>query len=272
MAKLTIPYRKITANPSQLVDSPPACERTRLKTCQKNEEGQSAMYMTHGKKFQPAHKVDTADALNTDLMRMSDASRRTSELADAADWQLPKLIAEYWRIMAEYEQHPIHTTLLDDPDYARINASSKVIDKRARDIQMRILNTPARSGPEIGLKLDMILKDYEDCILPEDFIAMIAKDAHRLVAPVETERPADASYQYDPIPEYRAAFHAYDENKAASVERFTQASIAIHEWVPTTAVDMLRKVVVTLDDNASEPETSLPLLISQADRFLSEKP
>jgi hypothetical protein len=92
-----------------------------------------------------------------------------------------------------------------------------------------------------------------------------------LVAPVAMAVPAAAALHYDPIPEYLAAFRAYDENDPASIERFTKASVAIHEWVPATAVDMLRKVVVTLDDDASEPERSLPLLIRQADWVLSEK-
>jgi len=45
MAKPTVPFRKITANPSQLVDCPPPTERTRLGDLHKNEEGQSDMNM-----------------------------------------------------------------------------------------------------------------------------------------------------------------------------------------------------------------------------------
>ncbi|WP_454888694.1 hypothetical protein [Sphingobium indicum] len=45
MAKPTIPYRKITANPSRLIDCPPATERTRLGNLHKIEEGQSDMNM-----------------------------------------------------------------------------------------------------------------------------------------------------------------------------------------------------------------------------------
>jgi hypothetical protein len=92
-----------------------------------------------------------------------------------------------------------------------------------------------------------------------------------LAAPVAIAAPSLAAPQYDPIPEYISAFHAYDEDVPATVERFAKAGMAIHEWVPATAVDMLRKVVIMLDDDASEPERSLPLLIRQADRLLAEK-
>ena len=95
-----------------------------------------------------------------------------------------------------------------------------------------------------------------------------------LIAPVAIAAPVAAQTLVcaaaDPIPEYIAAFHAYDEHDAASVERHTKAAVALHQWEPTTAQDMLRKIVVTLDDNAGWPETSLTALIRQADRMLEE--
>ena len=92
-----------------------------------------------------------------------------------------------------------------------------------------------------------------------------------LVAPVVIAAPANASASYDPIPEYIAAFHGYDEDNSASVERHRKAAIALHEWEPGNARDMLRKIVATLDDDASPPETSMRLLIRQVDRLLEEK-
>lgn len=70
---------------------------------------------------------------------------------------------------------------------------------------------------------------------------------------------------YDPIPEYQAAFHAYDEDDAASVARHTATRNALYDWVPETAEDMLRKIVCILDDHGTAPETTLPLLIQQVD-------
>ena len=95
--------------------------------------------------------------------------------APASD--LPAMIARYWELMAEYERHPVHSILMADPAYPAANADSKVQRARAEDQMMRILKTPSRSGRDIGMKLDMILKDYEDCILPEDLIAIVAQDA-----------------------------------------------------------------------------------------------
>lgn len=94
--------------------------------------------------------------------------------------------------------------------------------------------------------------------------------AAALVAPVAMAAPALAS-AYDPIPEYLIAFHSYDEDDSAAVERHSKACAALHKWEPATAVDMLRKIVVTLDDHGNGPETSLRALIRQADRLLSEK-
>ena len=72
----------------------------------------------------------------------------------------------------------------------------------------------------------------------------------------------------DPIPEYLAAFHGYDEDDAPSVARHAAGRDALYDWVPETAEDMLRKIVAILDDHGAAPETSLPLLIQQVDRLV----
>lgn len=96
-----------------------------------------------------------------------------------------------------------------------------------------------------------------------------------LIAPVAIAVPAMAQTftctTFDPIPEYLAAFHGYDEDDPAASSRHAKASLALYQWVPTTAHDMLRKVAVMLDDNATAPEASLQRLIAQADRLLCEK-
>ncbi|MBA4091414.1 MAG: hypothetical protein C0494_12610 [Sphingobium sp.] len=73
---------------------------------------------------------------------------------------------------------------------------------------------------------------------------------------------------HDPIAEYIEAFHGYDEDNGPSVSRHAAASRALHDWQPTTATDMLRKVVAMLDDNGTPPETTLALLIEQVDRVV----
>lgn len=98
----------------------------------------------------------------------------------ATGHSIEAMIAEYWRIMGEYERHPVHETFQTDPDYARIDQSGEEIHKRALAVQQRALLTPSRSGRDISLKLDMILKDYKDCELPDDLIKIIADDARRL--------------------------------------------------------------------------------------------
>ena len=75
---------------------------------------------------------------------------------------------------------------------------------------------------------------------------------------------------YDPIPEYQAAFHSYDEDNAASVARHWEGRNALYDWVPETAQDMLRKVVAILDEHGAAPETDLTLLIQQVDRLVIE--
>lgn len=72
----------------------------------------------------------------------------------------------------------------------------------------------------------------------------------------------------DPIPEYLAAFHGYDEDDAVAVARHKAGRDALYDWVPETAEDMLRKIVAILDDHGAAPETSLSRLIQQVDRLV----
>ncbi|NML11294.1 hypothetical protein HHL08_14255 [Sphingobium sp. AR-3-1] len=98
----------------------------------------------------------------------------------APQTSLADLIAEYWQIMAEYEQHPFHNTRGIEPNYESLRAQGDAIHDRAIAVQQRALRMPAKNGREVGMKLDMILKDYQDCQLPEELIEVIARDAMRL--------------------------------------------------------------------------------------------
>lgn len=93
---------------------------------------------------------------------------------------LADLIADYWRLMDEYENCPFHNTLGSHPDYERMRAEGDAIHDRALVAQQRALRHPAKNGREVGMKLDMILKDYQDCQLPEDLFQIVADDARRL--------------------------------------------------------------------------------------------
>lgn len=93
---------------------------------------------------------------------------------------LANLIAEYWAIMDEHERHPFGRTMCDHPDYKRFEQEADAIHERALAVQQRALRLPAKSGREVGMKLDMILKDYRDCQLPDDLLQIIADDALRL--------------------------------------------------------------------------------------------
>lgn len=93
---------------------------------------------------------------------------------------IPAMIAEYWRLWAEYERHPVHHMFLTDPGYKRIEQDGDRAHGETEAMLMRILQTPSQSGRDVGLKLEMVMKGYQDCELPEDLLAIIAKDAHRL--------------------------------------------------------------------------------------------
>lgn len=87
MAKPTIPYQKITANPSRLVDCPPASDRTRLAAPHKVEEGQADMQMMHANQFQPAHELDAAEVLSLSVP-LGRPAPTAAWIAAATGWQL----------------------------------------------------------------------------------------------------------------------------------------------------------------------------------------
>lgn len=96
--------------------------------------------------------------------------------------------------------------------------------------------------------------------------------AAAVAAPIAAATPVIAQTfvcsTYDPIPEYQAAFHGYDEHDAVSIERHAASRNALYDWVPETAEDMLRKVVCILDDHGTAPETTLSRLIQQVDQLV----
>lgn len=97
--------------------------------------------------------------------------------------------------------------------------------------------------------------------------------AAAIAAPIAAVAPSAMAQRfvcsvYDPIPEYQAAFHSYNEDDAASVARHRSARDALYDWVPDAAEDMLRKIVCILDDHGTAPETTLSLLIEQVDRVV----
>ncbi|WP_341897353.1 hypothetical protein [Sphingobium sp. YR657] len=132
MAKATIPHWKITANPSQLVDCPPASERTRLAAPHKIEEGQSDMQMMQPSQFQPAYEFDAADALSlivpkrrlaptqawddaVETWRQTDAARRAygEEIFDPAwDAAQQQRQTEERELQRQIDEIPHYTTVL----------------------------------------------------------------------------------------------------------------------------------------------------------------
>lgn len=94
MAKPTLQPRKITANPSRLVDSPPASERTRLAAPHKSEEGQSDMQMMHAIEFQEGSEISVAEAL---------VPAEFTEYHAAMAWDLK--MAEYLAIQQAAKDH-----------------------------------------------------------------------------------------------------------------------------------------------------------------------
>ena len=107
MAKSTVPFRKITANPSQLVDCPPVTERTRLKNPHKIEEGQSDMNMMSSVNMLDAvpleetHRVSRA--LDDQLARLDDTALKD---LDDYPWVWIEEIREAGAtVMMEYDEH-----------------------------------------------------------------------------------------------------------------------------------------------------------------------
>jgi len=97
MAKPTVPFRKITANPSQLVDCPPPTERTRLGDLHEIEEGQSDMKMMHSDSFLPAQEVTAEFAMG--VLQASKAEPHLLSWGDA--------MASYLAALAVAERHDL---------------------------------------------------------------------------------------------------------------------------------------------------------------------
>lgn len=93
MAKPTLQPRKITANPSHLVDCPPSSERTRLRASHKTESSETDMQMMNANEFRPTFEISAGEALSVagslarpmptiawisamDAWRTSDAARK----------------------------------------------------------------------------------------------------------------------------------------------------------------------------------------------------
>ncbi len=93
------------------------------------------------------------------------------------------------------------------------------------------------------------------------FLAAAPVAAVALAVPV-------AAVASDPIPEYLAAFHAYDDDDRLSAERLARAGKVMREWEPPTAHDMLRKIVAMLDDYGSVPASSQQALIRQVEQLI----
>jgi len=93
---------------------------------------------------------------------------------------IPTMIAEYWRLWEAYEAHPVHNLSMREPNYKEVERDGNRVHDAAEAQMQRILRAPSRTGRDVGLKIEMILKGYEDCIIPEDMLALIAKDARGL--------------------------------------------------------------------------------------------
>lgn len=93
---------------------------------------------------------------------------------------LEAAITRYRDAWAEYQAHPVHDTLLDDPNYVRINNDGDLVADRSDQALEAALRLPSRSGKDIATKLELILSEYENCELPERLIQIVADDARSL--------------------------------------------------------------------------------------------
>lgn len=93
---------------------------------------------------------------------------------------IASMIAEYWRLWAVHEHHPFHDTLPAHASYVSRRDEADALHDRIKALRKRILDTPSRSGREVGMKLEMVLQDYKDCVLDEEPIEAIKRDAMRL--------------------------------------------------------------------------------------------
>lgn len=93
---------------------------------------------------------------------------------------IPAMINEYWRLWEAYEAHPVHNLSMADPNYDAVERDGNRLHDAAEAQMQRILRAPSRTGRDVGLKIEMILKGYEDCVIPEDLLKLVAVDARRL--------------------------------------------------------------------------------------------
>jgi len=104
----------------------------------------------------------------------------TAPAIGAPSNDIPAMIAEYWRLWEAYEAHPVHDLSMREPNYEEVERDGNRAHDAADAQMQRILRAPSRTGRDVGLKIEMLLKGYEDCIIPEDMLALIAKDARNL--------------------------------------------------------------------------------------------
>lgn len=93
------------------------------------------------------------------------------------------------------------------------------------------------------------------------------------VAPVVIAAPRIAHAAIgapDPVDAYLAAFKAYDEDDAASVDRFMRAGDDLTDWEPGNLRDTLRKIVAMFDEQGTQPETQMDRLTRQAHKLLND--
>jgi hypothetical protein len=92
---------------------------------------------------------------------------------------LDAAIARYRKAWTEYQNHPVHDTLLDDPDYGRISDEGSLVSDRSDEALEAVLRIPTGSGRDIATKLDLLVAEYENCVLPDRLIKIIADSTRR---------------------------------------------------------------------------------------------
>lgn len=68
-------------------------------------------------------------------------------------------------------------------DVARTDAEGNAACEHIDCAFLRLLKAPARNGADIAAKIDAFLVEYEDSIMDEDRLKLIAEDARRLGRP-----------------------------------------------------------------------------------------
>lgn len=124
--------------------------------------------------------VMRALAIVPTIIAVPAAASAATGLVCAPAHELAATIAEFHRLRLNYESHPVHDTYLDDPAYEAASADSDRAIDEMESVLDRALHIPSRSGADIAAKLELILKDYQDCTIPEDLLRIVADDARRL--------------------------------------------------------------------------------------------